>query len=141
MKRRNLRSRALFFNYKIEKIEFNISLIAIPKMDWNNGKIPIKITHFRVPKKNEVTSYIELWAFVEIDRQKILLTSAYSSMNSPFNCKHNTTYKATTHNKPRCKTIHASIPRTSSHRTRRGLDNFLLRNRNKSNCSPNPSTN
>ena len=45
-------------------------------MDWNDDKIPVKITHFKRPKKNEVIWYVELWSFDEIDPIVTLISSA-----------------------------------------------------------------
>lgn len=62
--------------FKVEKVEIDLSKISIPEMDWNDNRIPVKITHFKAPKKNEVIWYVELWSFDEIDPLKILITSA-----------------------------------------------------------------
>ena len=62
--------------YKVEKVEFDLSNIAVPEMDWNDDKIPVKITRFKEPKKNEVIWYVELWSFDEIDPIVTLISSA-----------------------------------------------------------------
>jgi len=62
--------------YKVEKIDFDLSEIAVPWMDWEDGRIPVKIERFVKPKKNEVIWYVEIWAFDDIDPIKVLMTSA-----------------------------------------------------------------
>lgn len=62
--------------YKVEKVNFDLSEITVPWIDWEDGRIPVKVNQFIKPKKNEVIWYVELWAFDDIDPIKILMTSA-----------------------------------------------------------------